>query len=311
MDFVPPRKVFQQAPQTARARHEIGTYEIPGFLYPTRTKTGGMASVFQGHPYPRKGFIYAEAVMAVAKVKRVTLSLFQPFADLKKGLLGFVESYLYNYNRLADGMFAECDRVPYLQYQYYCEFSKSVWNFTFLFLRKLGISFNVAYKTGLILATVFENDDAYRFPAEDVLSESSQDKLLANPRTEVLRLVEIYKKRSNHLVPNGQGAGDRIVKIAKLVSFLLFIPKIRKAFTFALQNVNFEWFQYDEIDYYWTLCRGDYQSLGKDFEERKQEQLDLMVQFARMMNPDKEIKLEPQQDGSVNIQAYDKEKATA
>jgi hypothetical protein len=185
MDFVPPSRVFQIPPQGARQRHEQGTYEIPGFLYPGRSKTGGMVSYFQGHPYPRKGFVYAEAVMAVAKVKRATLALFQPFTDIKKGIIGFLESYLKNYIRLADILFADCERIPYLKYEYYCEFSKATWDFTFLFLRNLGISFDTSYKVGLILATLFENDDAYKVRPQDLLSESSKEKLLKNPRKEV------------------------------------------------------------------------------------------------------------------------------
>lgn len=262
-----------------------------------------MASVYLGHPFPRKGFVYTEAVMAMEEVKRVTLSLFLPFVDIKKGLIGFLESYLSNYNRLIDRLLQRCERVPYLHYEYYCEFSKATWDFTCLFLRRFGFSFTTSYKTGLILATIFENDDAYRFPLEDILSETTKEKLQDNPRQEIDRLLEIFKQRSTYFSQDEQAMGNRIEKIAKLLKFLLLIPSVKKSFKFALENINFNWFQYDELDRYWALQRKDYMSFGEPFETRMEKMVNMMIDFAKKQNPDKEIVRTDLGDGRVKVSA--------
>jgi hypothetical protein len=306
MEFVPPRKVFQMAPSSPRARHEASTYDIPDFLYPVRTSSGGMASVYQGHPYPRKGFIYAEAVIALGKVKRFTLALFQSFTALTKGPRGFLNTFLYNYVRLVDySLVNECERVPYLHYEYYCEFSKATWDFTYFFLRYLKVDFDTALRTGLILATMFENDDAYRFPLEDILSETTKEALLANPRKEIVRLVGIYKQRSQNFNTEGTAAGNRMESMARMATFLLLIPSVKRAFKFALKSVKFEWFQYDELDEYWALNRGDYQSFGLPLDVRKERQITMMIDYAQKMNPDKQIVRVDNEDGTVNINAIE------
>lgn len=301
MEFVPPKRVFQEPVKDARVRHEDSAYTLPDFLHATRTKTGGMASVFQGHPFPRKGFIYAEGVMAVAKAKRVTLALFQPITAIKKGLIGFLESYLYNYCRLVDMLFADCERIPYLHYEYYGEFSKAVLDFTKEFLIQIGISETVASKTGLILATIFENDDAYKTPLIDVFSETTKEQLMKNPRKEVLRLVHIYAERSHHINDEGTGAGNRMVSMGKLASFILLIPTVKKAFRKALEPINFAWFQYDEWEEYWALARSDYEVKGLPFSIRREMQIAKMTEYAKTLNPGKEIKRIDNEDGTTNI----------
>lgn len=304
MNFAPPKRVFQIAPQNSVARHEVGTYDLPPMIGASRSSNGGMLTYFSGHPYPRKSFIYPEAVIAINKVKRVTLSLFLPFSSIKKGIKGFIESYLENYIRLIDSLLSDYERVPYLHYQYYCEFSKASWNFTFIFLRYLGFSFNIAYKIGLIIATIFEYDDAYRVRPQDLLSETTLKALTENPRKEINRLLEILKERDPTFSKDGLGAGDRIRKLSKMFSFLLYIPKVKKAFIRALQECNFKWFQYDEIDKYWALCRADYHTFGRTFDERKEENIQMMISFMEKNNPGMKVKRIPKEDGSEDLVTY-------
>ena len=313
MEFVPPSRVFQTPPKSPVKRLEEGTYDLPGFLHPTRTKTGGMASVFQGHPYPRKGFIYSEAVIAINKAKRVTLMLFEPWRGLKKGLTGFLEEYFKNYVRLVDSLFQDYERIPYLKYEYYSEFSKVTWDFTFLFLRNLGISFDTSYKVGLILATILENDDAYKVRIQDLLSESSVD-LLQNPRKELDRLFGLYVKREDPAVQTElaikeygkdyqltHGIGKTFKSFFKLLRFALLIPRVKKAFLKSLNEINFKWFQNDEIDHYWSLNRFGYDPQGRKFEDRMEEQVKLMEKYIKKTNPDKEVVRQDMPNGSVNI----------
>ncbi len=302
MDFVPPRKVFRIPPRDPRTLHEELGYDIPNFLYPTLTKTGGMASVFQGHPLPRKGFTYSEAVKTNNKIKRVSLALFQSFFGLKKGIKGFINLLLENYYRLVASFFNDCERPPIHWYKYYSEFSKSTWDFSFLFLRWLGVPFETAFKTGMVLATIFQYDDAYTVRVMDVLSETTKEKLLKNPRQEITRLLGILKKRDPSFSDSKHGAGWKIETIAKIIRITLLIPRVRKAFDFALENTNFQWFQYDEMDLYWSLNRIDYQVQGKSFEERKKIAIEKMAEYAKEMNPGKQIVIN-ETDTGFNVSA--------
>jgi len=306
VEFAAPSRVYQQPRSSAVGRMEIGGYELPAPTGLAKTKTGGMATVFPGHPFPRKTFVYSGITAPNNKAKRITLALFLPFASLRKGIKAFLNNYLLNFNRLVDSIYADCDQVPYLHYQYYSEFGKSLWDFIYLFLKKIGIKDEIAYRTGLQITTIIEYDDAYKVRIQDVLNESSKEALLKNPRKELLRLVGILAKRdptfSNTEI---DGAGTRIIKTIQMASLLLYWPPIKKAFVFALENINFEWLKFDEWDYYWCLNRGDYNPLGKPFDERKSLGVQMMVDYAKKMNPDKEVVVE-EVDGQTLINTYDK-----
>lgn len=305
IEFVPPSKVFQVAPKAPRERVQTSGYNIPGFRFATLTKTGGMATMFNFHPLPRKGFVYLEGQMQLGKIKRIALAFFQSFTGLKHGLFGFADALLKNFVRLTDSiLLTECERVPYLKYQYYCEFSKALWDATFLFLRYFGFDFHYSYRAGLILATIFQNDDAYTTPAQDVLSETTKEELLKNPRKEILRLARIYQERSKAINGDGNSAGDRILSVAKALSLLLYIPKFKKAFRFALENVNFDWFQYDAWDWYWALTRKDYNSFGIPWEKRVPLINKMMLEQAQYENPGKNVRLE-QEGNEISILVSD------
>lgn len=304
VEFVAPNRVYQIPRASASERTEANGYSLGVPLGLAKTKTGGLATWFQGHPFPRKTFIYAGVTEPNNKAKRITLALFLPFASLRNGIKAFLNSYLHNYTRLVDSFYADCDQIPYLYYQYYSEFGKSLWDFIYFFLKRLGIKDQVAYRTGLQIATMIENDDAYRVRLQDLLNEANKEALLKNPRKELLRLLEIYKQREPTLSDEKDlnHAGARIIGMAKMISLLLYIPWVKNAFKFALNNVNFEWFKLDEWDHYWTLNRIDYNCNGKTFEERKEEMLEIMVNFAKQLNPNKEVvKVETPDGVNINI----------
>lgn len=286
VEFVAPSKVYKTPRMPADERVSLGGYSLGEPLGLAKTKTGSLGTWFQGHPFPRKTFIYNGVIQPNNKAKRITLSLFLPFASLKNGLKAFLNSYIYNYTRLIDSIYADCDQIPYLHYPYYSEFSKALWDFIYLFLRKLGIKSEIAYRFGLQLATMIEYDDAYKVRLQDITNEIDFKK---NLRKEILRVLELYRQRDTFEEDNDAHAGGRIMKIAKLGSFLLYIPKVKKAFQFAIENINTEWLKLDDWDYYWTLNRGDYNCGGRTLEDRKAEMVDRMVEFAKKVNPGKKI----------------------
>lgn len=291
--FTAPSRAYQdkRIPSEQKTVDSGYTLSQPAGL--ARTKTGGMATVFPGHPFPRKTFIYYGVTEPNNKAKRITLALFLPFASLRHGLNAFLNAYCYNYNRLIESIYNDLDQTPYLHYEYYSEFSKSLWDFVYLFLKRLGIKDEIAYRTGLNIATQIEYDDAYKVRLQDILNEANREALINNPRKEILRLLEIYKQREPYLFEekNIKHVGARMVGMVKLLNFILYIPWIKNAFVFAVKNVNFEWFKCDEWDYYWALPRGDYNCFGKSFDERKQIAAKMILEYLEKMNPGTKFKI--------------------
>lgn len=305
--FAAPSKVYKQNRIAPQQRIEGAGYDLGMPMGLTKTKTGGVATWFAGHPHPRKTFVYEGVTEPNNKAKRITLSLFMPFASLRYGLKAFLNSYLYNYTRLVDSFYEDCDQTPYLHYEYYSEFAKSLWDFIYLILKRIGIESDTAFRMSMQVTTMIEYDDAYKVRLQDILTECNYEDLLNNPRKEILRLIEIYKSREFNLKNDvgGKEVGSRIINMAKMLTLLLYLPPIKKAFIFALKNINFEWFKYDEWDKYWALPRGDYNTLGKTYQERREIQADFMLEYAKKMNPNKQVLKVYEPDGSIKIKTID------
>lgn len=299
--FAAPTKVYKANRNSAQARLEGAGYTLSEPAGFAKTRTGGLATWFPGHPYPRKTFVYEGITAPVNKAKRVTLALFLPFANLRYGITAFLNSYLLNFNRLIDSIFADIDQIPYLHYEYYSELGKNIWDFSYLFLKYLGIKDEIAYRTGLQVATIIEMDDAYLHPLIDLANEVSKESLLDNPRKEVLRILEIYQEREVLKGESDSHIGGKFVKFAKLLSLLLLFPPIKTAFRFAIKNLDFENFKKDEWDEYWMLCRENYNSGGKPFKERMDKMVAMMIDFAKKANPDKEVYTEEGENGKILI----------
>jgi len=280
--FVAPAKAYQISGSNKEQRIEQAGWTLPAPVGLTRTGTGGLATIFPGHPFPRKTFIFWGVTNPNNNAKRIFLSLFLPFASLKEGLNAFLNSYLLNFNRLIDSIYNECEQIPYLGYEYYSEFGKALWHFIYFFLKKIGIKDSIAYRTGLQIATMIEYDDAYMVRLQDIFSESSKEALYNNFRKETLRLMDIYSKRENHFDEKDlMQISTRIVKIVKLMGWLMYIPRVKKAFRFALDNVNYEWFKFDNWDLYWTFFREDYNVKGVPLDKRVEAGKKIIEQYAK------------------------------
>ena len=130
------------------------------------------------------------------------------------------------------------------------------------FLQRIDVDQRIANEFAKVLANIIALDDAYRFRMQDIASETTYEKLSTKPRKELLRLFSIYKKRE-HL-----GIGKKILTIVPIISFVLLIPKYKKAFIDTLEDVDLTEFQYDEADLYWVAQSDAYPFLGKTKEER-------------------------------------------
>jgi hypothetical protein len=92
---------------------------------------------------------------------------------------------------------------------------------------------------------------------------TTKEALTKKPISELNRLLAIMKERDYEAVYN------KTAMIAKLMMFLLLIPKIRKIFKEIVNNIDITKLQFDTADQYWILCKGGgYNYLGKPIEER-------------------------------------------
>lgn len=134
-----------------------------------------------------------------------------------------------------------------------------------VFLTEYGIDRDVAESFAEVFATLIEYDNAYRYRIEDLTSETYKEKLLRSPIKEVQRLVLIHKDREPS---HGGMTQEKVAVLGKLLSYVLLIPSIRRAFKKALLASDFARFQLDDADRYHTLLWSDYNFTGKSIDER-------------------------------------------
>ena len=168
-------------------------------------------------------------------------------------------------NRVIDGYLDICDEVlrdHYLHPQFNMDICRALSQVIMDFLVGLGVEKIRSAKMSLVFITLLEYDMAYRLRVEDLLSETTKEKLLADPVGEAQRLVKILAERDwtrPHLV-------EKFDRFARLLKYgFLFI---RKPFRKALAPVDFSMLQLDEIDRYHVRHWKGYNWFGMTIEER-------------------------------------------
>jgi len=252
---------------------ELHGKEAPGWIKTEAYMEGGMFSYYYGAVYPRKGHPYPEAIYANNIVKRLFLTLVMPLADKAIILpaLGFllvpfkykirlIEKQLLHFSRFALYVL----RPHLLQKIFYNNCSREVWDFTERFLTQLGVSKDIAHNTGEIIATLLEYDDAYRYRFEDMMTETNP-KALQNPRKELTKLIRLFHERDNI---SEVSAGGKFIALAKILSFILLVPRVKKAFLYAVNQSSFQNLQLDDIDRFYCINRIDYKYFGYEITER-------------------------------------------
>ena len=225
--------------------------------------------------YPEKGWPDPLAISLTNKVKRYlkedimffsykwtmiafSMFLFLPF----KIKIKILEKWLDGWSGFGD--FVTLPRR--LEPKFYTEFSRETLNFTHKFLKHLGISEEVAYKTGWISAEMIERDNAYRWRGEDLATEVILENLIKSPQKEIDRIIEIFKQRelrSRKVIKTAE-------RFARLLKLALYHPKIRKAFVQTLKEINFKNFQFDDIDKHQVMKYHGYNFFGIPIEAREQ-----------------------------------------
>jgi|SRR3990167_516429 len=242
---------------------------INGIEYPEK---GGLHVWLKGMKYPRKGQVYPDALKDLYYPKRILINALGflsgkemiPFLILfglmPKKIKGkildrLIEKYL--------GIVGELLISHYLKPRFYTTFCRGLSQPIMSILQDFGVSEMNAARMSLAFITMLEYDGAYRLRAEDILSETTKEKLLSNPIGEVQRLIKILAERDwtrPHLVEKFNG-------FAKLLRFGFFF--VKKPFRKALSLIDFSMLQLDKLDRYQVRHWKGYNWFGMTLEERR------------------------------------------
>ena len=227
----------------------------------------GIQTFIKGAEYPQKGMAQAETIFFVNISKRI-LAEGLKLACTPSILFGLVIYHITDKHSISKGIDLYNSILwkiisPYiLKKEYMTGHAREMRSFTYNFLKEIGIHEYQAYQFSSIFSHFLEYDNAYRYRLQDLLSETTKEKLYHSPIKEIKRLVALNKKRDSECVSSKIKAGGI------LLSLLLCIPKYRNAFKESLINLEFKDLQFDEVDLYWISMRTDYVYLGEEVEVR-------------------------------------------
>lgn len=234
---------------------KIWTYE---FSHIATTEEGGLYAFYIGTLFPEKFACTPGAMGALNIVKALTVTL------MKSVPLRGLQSFLYNYCSMADRVLGPW----YLRSDLSCIAVKELRIFTYVFLKNLGVSDSISWRTARIIGTLFEYDTAYRYPLQDLATETYIGKLIIDPRGEIKRLRELYRSREQEEHDGGEGRKHKFLWTMKLLQMVLLIPGIKKAFIAGLRAVTFSNIQFDNGDRYHCMLLGGYNYFGLTIEQR-------------------------------------------
>ncbi len=219
----------------------------------------GIRVFYQGCTYAKKGFPTPESTLAINICKRVLREAMHfPLLLINKPTK-LIQSYIEICHR---------EIYPYiLKQEYMTPCSREVQKFLDNFLGKLSIDAKLIEYLSPILSAIIEYDAPYRYRIQDLLSETTAEKL-ESPK-EIRRLISLWMEREQY------NEVKRKIKKIRYVTSLLYIPRIRRAYIHALRSSCFSNFQFDQDDRYWVSRRADYNFFGKTSEERNKNADDL------------------------------------
>lgn len=214
----------------------------------------GIKRYFVGAKYPMKGFPTPEAIWSCNIIKRMVVMMIRfPI------LLLFVNKtkLLQYFNEISFKVMKQ----HFLSLHYLTPVARELHFIVKTFMTSYGFDKDLAYQTAVVVSHLFEYDNAYRYRLQDLMSEVTHIGLAYKPHQTIKKLIQLVKERDGE-------TGKKLIRVFKLISLLLYIPKIRKTFEKTLQVTRLKDLQYDDADKYWTLIRNDYKYQGLTYEER-------------------------------------------
>ena len=229
----------------------------------------------KGFPYPEKGIRDNFVMISIQIVKRYLIAwinflsskpllpayfvlIFLPW----KYKLKLLEEFLHSFESFANII----DIYAYhftMEYRNYTPFGQELINGLQVFLKELGISDYISLQCSFYFASLLDTDRAYRYRIEDILSETTAERILKNPRKEFLLLIRIWLEREGR-----EQVSKKVEGILRMASFVLWLPKVKKAIRKAVKAVKFERMQLDEADTYHVKFLSGYKFLGMTYKER-------------------------------------------
>jgi hypothetical protein len=230
----------------------------------------GIFISYEGADYPKKGFVFPEAIFALNILKRTILEsvkllnnkVFIPSAILFtilpfKAKINLISKVLESFNSLGRKVFQ-----PYIvKSEYLMTAAYETNEYVKELLIKLGFDSTLSTQVAELISSVIQYDDAYRYRFQDVLGELNINSLRLNPKNELKRLVSIYQERETN-----PGLREKIGKFIKVIDILFISKQIRQ----SLCSIHLKHLALDEGDKYWLTMRNDgYNYQGLTYEQRK------------------------------------------
>lgn len=221
---------------------------------------------------PRKGILPPNMMSDLNMAKRATMGYMSVFANKYLWLMGLgflfmpwnhkikmVEGFLEGWNRQMQWILGEW----FLQPSCYMMLTQEISKFIETFMVRLGFTRTISHWTALCFITPVEYDSQYNYPLKDIFYQvESHAAMLNNPSAEIWRLEGILESRDKC------GRKFKFRQFARMLTLLLKIPRVRRAFKQTFAEVRLENLWPDEDDSYWMLRQADYDYDGKSFPER-------------------------------------------
>ena|SRR3990167_386662 len=240
----------------------------------------GFLTWHKSFPYPEKGWRDNASLRAVQYSKRILISWVR-FLSFKKFMPCYIVLLLLPWKiKILEKWIDEFQesielflREFYLEDIYYSPITKEILIGVETFLNKLGVSGQKSEcgpRSKVLarnLAMFVQFDTAYYYRFGDIMCEASKERMLKSPVKELKRLIDVIGARESrtHLV-------EKFSVFVRLLTLVLWIPKVRKAFKTAIEATRFERLKLDEEDKYniraGSVNEKEYKWFGMTLEER-------------------------------------------
>jgi len=229
----------------------------------------GVHTFFTNTVYPCKGFHYNDTVEIVDEVKKTLMGFLRGFfGGMKRNpikmvvfLLFFRGQFQVIFNELLMELNTRLGRVQQKP-QYYCMSGRELYR-TF---NKMIIWYP-RWKTQIeyirnIVCMIWEYDDAYRYPAQDVFEEFNPENARKDIIGEIRRLINVYMER------DFRGTSLKFERISKLLVLIRCMPKYRQALERFFLELDINQIKLDEADCYHSQYKWGYDwKAGKAYQK--------------------------------------------